>query len=188
MNIYFIRHPKTVAPEGVCYGQTDLLPGEGELQKVVDGVGEKLSIPADAKFYSSPLQRCDLLAQALVNEQTVTHDDRLKEINFGSWEMTPWNAIPKSEQEAWSKDLLHSKAHGGESLTEMINRVRSFWNDIILTDSESIVVTCHAGILYSLLVILLDASPQKVFAMDIQYGEVLSVKLSSPEYYKIKFL
>lgn len=188
MEIYFIRHPKTIAPEGICYGQADLLPGEGELQKVLDTVNAKLSIPTNATFYSSPLQRCDLLGRALANGKTITHDARLKEINFGTWEMIPWNGIPKDEQEAWSEDLLNSKPHGGESLNEMTSRVRSFWDEIITIDNETVVVTCHAGTLYSLLMILLEASPQKVHAMDIQYGEILRVSVSTPEYYKLRFL
>lgn len=188
MLIYFIRHPKTEAPEGVCYGASDVLPAVGELDKVVASVHTKITITEDATFISSPLSRCTLLASAFANGREIKTDARIAELDFGTWEMKRWEAIPKEEMELWSADFVNNKAEGGESFSEVVARVRSFWNEVILSDETTKIVTTHSGVLRALLVIILEASPYKVFNTEIEYGDLIRVEVKGDDFYKLRFL
>lgn len=188
MEIFFIRHPKTEAPEGVCYGSTDVLPAEGELQNVISAVKAKITIPSDAQFISSPLSRCTLLAEAFANGREIKTDARIAELDFGSWELMRWKDIPMQEMDKWSRDFVNNHAPDGESFALVVERVRSFWEGIIASNDKTKIVTTHSGVLRALLVIALEASPYKVFNTELDYGDVIRVSVSSPEYINLKFL
>ena len=187
-NIYLVRHPKTEAPDGVCYGNSDVLPGDDMLIEATEKVKRKLNgITIDA-CYSSPLLRCRLLAEQLVGAKDVTTNELLREIDFASWEMKPWNEIPEEHQKEWGEDFINCKMHGGENFFDVQKRVVEFWKQIIKTTNKEILVVSHAGLLRALLAYLLDASPQKIFAIEIDYGDVIQLKWSNNSYYKVKFL
>jgi alpha-ribazole phosphatase len=70
-NIYLVRHPKTEAPDGVCYGNSEILPDEEALNNAVEKVKRKMkNIIVDA-CYSSSLFRCRLFAEKLVQPKKV---------------------------------------------------------------------------------------------------------------------
>lgn len=188
MTIYFIRHPKTEAPEGVCYGSTDVMPAPGQLEKVVQEALPKLNITDDATFISSPLSRCTMLASAFANGKEVKTDARIAELDFGKWEMAHWNAIPADAIKAWSADFVNNVPEGGESFAQVIARVRDFWKEIIQSDESTKIVTTHSGVLRALLVIILEASPYKVFNTDVEYGDVVRVEVNGDKYFKLRFL
>lgn len=188
MKIYFIRHPKTEAPDGVCYGSTDVLPAAGELEKVVKSVHAKLEIPDDAEFISSPLSRCTLLASAFANGRPIKTDARLAELDFGKWEMMEWEGIPKEGMKEWSKDFVNNKPDGGESFAEVVARVRDFWNEIIHSNKTTKIVTTHSGVLRALLVVILEASPYKVFNAEVEYGDVMRVEVPGNDFFKLRFI
>jgi alpha-ribazole phosphatase len=153
------------------------LPAAGELDKVVTAVHKKIVIPEDATFLSSPLLRCTLLASAFANGRTIATDVRIAELDFGQWEMMQWKAIPQEEMEIWSSDFVNNKAGGGESFTVVLARVRSFWNELILSDETTKIVTTHSGVFRALLVIILEASPYKVFNAEVEYGDIIRVEV-----------
>ncbi len=187
-NIYLVRHPKTEAPDGVCYGISDVLPGENSLEEATQKVMAKLSgIDLDA-CYSSPLSRCCLLAERLVGAKKVNTNGLLREIDFASWEMKPWSEIPKEQQKEWGDDFINCKIHGGENFFDVQKRIVKFWDQLTQTTNKEILVVSHAGLLRALLAHLLDASPRKIFAIEIDYGDVILIKWSNKSYYKIKFL
>lgn len=188
MDIYFIRHPRTEAPEGVCYGATDVLPAAGELEKVVSSIHTKMSIPDDAVLISSPLSRCTLLASAFANGRTIRTDARIAELDFGQWEMKAWTAIPQHEMEQWTCDFVNNAPKGGESFATMLERVRDFWEEILLAGEETKVVFTHSGVLRALMVILLEASPYKVFNAEVEYGDIMRVKVQSSDFFKLRIL
>ncbi len=187
-NIYLIRHPKTEAPDGVCYGNSDVFPGESSLNEATQKVKSKLNeVDLDA-CYSSPLSRCRLLAEKLVGAENVNTNELLREIDFASWEMKPWSEIPQEQQKEWGEDFINCKIHGGENFFDVQKRIVEFWEQVTRTATREILVVSHAGLLRALLAHLLDASPRKIFAIEVDYGDVIQVKWSNENYYKIKFL
>lgn len=186
--IFLFRHPETETPKGICYGNSDVLPSQTQIHKAVVKINQSIQNITPEIVYSSPLSRCLLLAKKLAKNEYLAEEELLREIDFGRWEMLPWEQIPNEEREAWGKDYINNKIHGGENFFDLQKRAISFWEKIIYTDYKTIFVVAHAGLFRSLLAYLLDASPSKIFAIDIDYGDAIRINWDNETYYKIKFL
>ena len=145
MHLTLVRHTRPLVPDGVCYGVTDLdlAPTfKEEAARVVDG------LPPVERLVTSPLGRCRGLADRIAAAQSLPPvvDPRLKEMDFGTWEGVPWDAIPRDEMDAWAADFLHARPHGGESVHMLYERAREAIADYRATGLSHIVVT-HAGVI-----------------------------------------
>lgn len=174
MDIFLIRHTTPAVEKGICYGQTDLNLADSfsaELQTVKN----KLTAPVDT-VYTSPLKRCAQLANAL--GESIQEDNRLMEVNFGDWEMTPWNDIPVEELNPWMSDFVVVAPPNGESFEQLINRVEAFFQEVLISDAKSIAVVAHAGVIRAALGFFLGLAPQNLFRLSIGYGSISQVKSS----------
>jgi alpha-ribazole phosphatase len=130
LTLYLVRHLAPLVAPGICYGRTDL-----------DAVaGSVAGLPSGVPVYSSPLRRCLALARTLGD--TVIIDQRLAELDFGSWEMRRWDEIGRAEIDAWAADVVRYRPGGTESVFDMAGRVKGFYDD--LPPGPAIVI-CHAG-------------------------------------------
>lgn len=141
MRVHLIRHfPPDVAP-GVCYGSSDL--------HVTDQVHEQMlpsalaALPPAVPVYSSPLQRCLRLARALSRVPCI--DQRLAELDFGTWELHPWSEIARTEVDAWAADVAHYRPGGADSVAAMALRIDAFYNELLRAPHHECIVVCHAG-------------------------------------------
>lgn len=145
MRLTLVRHPRPDIAAGLCYGRTDLPVAQDQLTQALEVLLPALT--TDAVLYSSPLQRCRGLAMALASRRgggAPLLDARLAEMDFGTWEMQPWDAIARAEIDAWAADLAGYRPGGGESVLEMTVRVASFLADLQRQQRDAIVI-CHAG-------------------------------------------
>lgn len=171
MEIYLIRHTTPDIAKGICYGASDLelaSTGEEEIKNVLS----KLPSSFDA-VYSSPLQRCHLLAKQITPEPIL--DDRLKEMNFGDWELQPWDDIPKAEIQPWFDDWVNVSAKGGESYLELHKRSVDFLNSILAGRVGKIAIVCHAGIIRAMNAHLNNIPLERSFDLKLGYGDVLII-------------
>src|SRR6478736_3062578 len=104
MEVYLVRHTETVCEKGICYGQSDV-----GIREPYDTVFESIlsQLPQDAILYSSPLQRCAILAKHIQNNSkidSIIEDTRLMEMNFGDWELKSWDVIPQEVLNPWMED------------------------------------------------------------------------------------
>jgi len=142
LTLYLVRHPRPLIAPGVCYGQLDIAAENPAL--IVARLRSEL--PADLPVWSSPLQRCRTLAEAL---QSAPHiDARLMEMNFGAWEGRSWDDIPRLELDAWAADIDGYAPPGGESPRQLQQRVLAFVDE--LPAGAHLLVT-HAGVIRALL-------------------------------------
>ena len=158
MSLILVRHPPPLIAPGICYGSTDLAVAPSELARVLaalsDTLPRDLPLPNDLPLFSSPLRRCAELANALAasgNYSAPSIDARLAELDFGAWEMQPWDAIPRAEIDAWAADVVHYRPGGGESVLAMATRVRAWHADLLRQGHASAIVVCHAGTMRLLL-------------------------------------
>ena len=144
-HLTLVRHTRPAVPAGVCYGMTDL-----ELAPSFDEEAARVvaALPPADRLVSSPLRRCRRLAERVGATRALVPviDERLREIDFGTWEGVSWGSIPRGELDAWTADFLHARPHGGESVDMLRERVGAALAEYRGTGLAHIVVT-HAGVI-----------------------------------------
>ena len=145
MQLILVRHTRPAVPAGICYGMTDLdlAPTfEDEAARVV------AALPPADRLVTSPLGRCRRLAECIgaVRGLAPVIDERLREFDFGRWEGMRWDAIPRTELDAWAADFFNARPHGGESVYMLRQRVRAAIADYRRSGVSHVVVT-HAGVI-----------------------------------------
>ena len=176
MNIYLIRHTTPDIELIYCYGQSDLDVKDtfpDELKKVREALPEMDSV----KVYSSPLKRCSKLAEAL-QAGKVTYDERLKELNFGDWEMKPWKEIDQESLDYWVENFVERSAPNGESFRDLYNRQLSFLDEIKETKDENIIIVGHGGSLRAMIAHVIDMPLANLFSLNIDFGGVSALTLN----------
>ncbi len=144
MEVYLIRHTTPKIEKGICYGQSDI-PLKKEYQKEFAKVKDQLPLDLDI-IYSSPLSRCRLLMNAITCPKKII-DPRLKEMNFGDWELKKWDDIDQQKLHEWMEDYINIGPPQGESLREIQSRVSDFWKDLNTTTFSKVGVITHGGVI-----------------------------------------
>lgn len=145
MGLILLRHTRPAAPEGLCYGSTDLPLDEPALAERLPVLARTL--PPIDRIRTSPLSRCRHLAEAIGSARGLVAevDPRLVEMDFGAWENRAWSALPRSELDAWAADFDAARPHGGETVAELARRVGAALGDTPPQPGTTLWVT-HAGI------------------------------------------
>jgi alpha-ribazole phosphatase len=172
MQVYLVRHTRVALPPGICYGVSDVALA-GSCEHEMNIVIQKLMHLSNPFVYSSPLSRCRLLAEKLSNK--VILDDRLKELNFGVWELQPWDSIKGPEAGKWMNNFVNISCPGGESYLDLSERVRNFLFDLSNTNTNAIVIVTHAGIIRSILSMVQNIPLHQSFEIQIAYGEIVEI-------------
>jgi alpha-ribazole phosphatase len=141
--LWLWRHPRVASTEGWCIGRTDrpLDPRRAKrLAHRLRRTARRHRLPR--RVFTSPLARCRSVGRWLARwgwEHRV--DERLQELDFGSWDGRRWSDIPVAELDAWCADLVGHAPGDGEALADLLLRVQSFCHD---APDHALVVT-HAG-------------------------------------------
>ena len=175
MEIYLVRHTTPDVASGICYGQTDLaLARSFETER--KALMAKIPHDNDTVVYSSPLQRCFKLAQNFT--KNVHIDKRLIEMNFGSWEMVPWDAIPKKEIDPWMENFVNLSVPDGESYVELAARASEFFEELVQKKQSKCIVVSHSGIIRALIAQLTNTPLKNSFDVKIDYGNVSKITIT----------
>lgn len=154
---------------GLCYGQTDLPLAD---DPAVWAARLADQVDASVHCFTSPLQRCRLLADAL--HPAPVADPRLMEMHFGAWEMQPWDALPRNSLDAWAAEPLGFAPPGGESVHQVQARLLAFFSE---RKEEALLLVTHGGVI-KLLWGLVHGEPPEVWqARRFAYGEVVRLDL-----------
>lgn len=177
MKLTLVRHTSVDVPRGVCYGQSD--------------VGLRSSFPEEAakvkaaldgrlfdKVFTSPLSRCTRLAEACGYPDAV-RDDRLKELDFGEWEMKCYDEITDPRLQEWYADYFNVRATGGESFADQNLRLKSFLNDLLKKPYDNVAIFAHGGILLQAMLISGIITPEQAFDSLPPYGGIVELELVS---------
>jgi alpha-ribazole phosphatase len=172
MEIILIRHTTPDVEKGICYGQADVRVKETFLQEA-DAVLPLLP-PDVSTIYTSPLSRCVRLAEHLGRSRKlpVVRDDRLKELNFGPWELQPWDSIDPSSLKPWMDNYVDTACPGGESYRQLADRANSFLADIRRAPHAKVLVVTHHGVIKAMSACLLNITLEKAMSMSFGYGSL----------------
>lgn len=149
MKLWLARHAQPLIASGVCYGVTDVTADELATQVAAEALAQEL--PVGIAVISSPLQRCEQLAQRLQAQRpdlSFSTDARLREMDFGRWEGQRWVDIPKSEYDAWTTCFGSYRFGGNESVSEFMRRVAQVWDEVHAAGQDALWIT-HAGVIRS---------------------------------------
>ncbi len=145
MEVILIRHTSVDVPKGVCYGQTDV-PLRDSFEEEASITAQQLQNDVFDAVFTSPLSRCTRLADHCGYPDAI-RDARLKELNFGEWEMQEFDKICDPRLEEWYNDYFHVAATGGESFMMQLQRVSEFLNEVSGKEYKRIAVFAHGGVL-----------------------------------------
>ena len=155
MKLWLLRHAPVIAPAGTCYGATDYA-AESAATQIAAAKADALmpKLEKGIALYSSPLQRCTALANELLQlrpDLAPLHiDAHLAEMDFGVWEGSKWDAIPRSAFDAWMADFASHRFGGCESTQGFIDRVAAFVQQLQAQGITQAVCVCHAGTIRAL--------------------------------------
>jgi broad specificity phosphatase PhoE len=151
LKIFLLRHGETAynADNNRYCGRTDISLTEKGIRQAEE-VKRQLEGIEFTGVYSSPLQRAFTTARMASGKEAVK-DERLIEADFGGWEgKTREEFIVENEilWLNWMNDPATHRAGGtGETGTEIVKRVDSFFNSLQQTYAEgNIMVVAHNGI------------------------------------------
>lgn len=174
MEIYLIRHTSVDVPPGYAYGHTDV-PLKDSFPEEAAAVKKQLDGIEFDQVWTSPLSRCVQLAAACGYPEA-RRDDRLKELDFGVWEMKSWDEIssdPRSQ--AWFADWIGVPAPEGESLSDQYQRIAAFLEEARRSGAGRIAIFAHGGVLTCANVYAGKYSLEEAFKNVPGYGEVIKL-------------
>lgn len=177
MKIVLIRHTSVDVAKGVCYGHTDvaLAPTFAEEARTV---ADKLRGYKFDRVYTSPLLRCVKLAEACGYPDAI-RDLRLKEMNFGEWEMQPFDKITDPRLQIWFDDYMNVAPTGGESAMEQRARLLDFIEDLRKNTGNDgcVALFTHAGMLVHALVAFGDTTYDEAYGSIPPYGSIIELDI-----------
>jgi alpha-ribazole phosphatase len=149
MKLWLLRHaPVTLGP-GLCYGASDVPADAGLTREAAKAFAPNL--PEGTAVWVSGLVRAQQLAGALQAERpdlrAARIDTRLNEMDFGHWELKPWEHIPRNAFDDWMADFAHHRFGGAESTQQLLYRVAAALGDLRAASASEVVWVTHAGVI-----------------------------------------
>ena len=173
MEVYLIRHTTPLLTPGIIYGRSEVL-----LTETFDQEWEvvKRQLPEDFDVvYSSPALRCTELAKRITPDFRI--DNRLTELNFGEWEGKTWDTVDQVQLQLWMDDFVNVTVPGGESMLEMFERVKDFWQELSSISCQKSAIVTHAGVIRLILSLVRQIPLASVFEIKVSYGEVIAIEI-----------
>ncbi|MFC3683581.1 histidine phosphatase family protein [Hydrogenophaga luteola] len=153
MKLWLLRHARVVLPQGLCYGASDVPADEALTVEAAQAIAPLL--PKGLPVRVSDLRRAQQLHQTLRGLRpdlgTAATDPRIREMDFGSWEQTAWDAVPRAAFDTWMADFAQHRFGGAESVHELMTRVADALDDTraaVGPNGEALWIT-HAGVIRS---------------------------------------
>jgi len=185
ITLYYIRHGETDWNRGQRYqGQRDIplnatgrAQAKGNGQLLAAALGDRA---AQFDYVASPLQRASETMQILraemgLDSRTYRTDDRLMEINYGSWEGQPWGDIAVRDAAGYAArqaDVWNWRPQGGESYQMLAQRVGA-WIAEVASDT---VVVAHGGVSRALRAVLFGLSAPEVMRLEVPQDKILVIE------------
>lgn len=156
--LWLVRHGPTHAKTMV--GWSDL-PADLSDHAAIARLNAHL--PADAPVLSSDLSRAVATADTLAPRPRLPHDPDWRELNFGAWELQPWDKIEdQAAARAFWDDPGDTCPPGGESWNRLTARVHAAIGR--LSDQPEVIVVAHFGPIVAALQLAEGLSPLAAFA------------------------
>lgn len=138
--VYFVRHAKYHNPRGIFPGRLPV-PLSAEGRKQAAWLRDYFKDKNIERIYSSAVLRCKQTAETIANDTIpIVYDRRLLE-TFSAYQ--GYWGLQKHLLTSWDDFFSHREELGGESYKDIENRMVSFYNDIIVKETQPIIVCSH---------------------------------------------
>jgi alpha-ribazole phosphatase len=171
MKVLLLRHGAVCVPSDLCYGHLEVPLQEptaawiGAARQII-----RQQLGNDFSWWSSPSTRTRRMVELLSDANTVIHaDERLREMNFGSFEGRRWSSITQEESLPWTESAGQLPCPGGESFAQLRSRVSALL-PIWESSERNVVCVCHGGTIRALLQIILDIPFATLFQVQIHFA------------------
>lgn len=149
MVLYIWRHPKPIAANGFCIGQTDISVDKRKIKRLANKIQRFVRFHQLPKvIWVSPLQRSLKVGEILAPHGFQYHvAPELAEMDFGGWDGRPWAQIPEQQIDDWCDHFADFAPKGGESLQQLFNRVENWLNEMAAQNrgQKPVLAVGHAG-------------------------------------------
>ena len=176
MEIILIRHTSVDVPRGVCYGQPDV-PLRDSFKEEATITAQQLQDDVFDAVFTSPLSRCTRLAEHCGYPDAI-RDARLKELDFGEWEMKEFDKIDDPRLQEWYDDYFHVAATGGESFMMQLQRVSEFLDEVSRQKYGRVAVFAHGGVLICAQIYAGTLKMEDAFGALTPYGGIVRLQLN----------
>lgn len=169
--LYLLRHGPTSAPDGSFVGSTDVpLSGQG-LERLSGVISYLREVDC---WYCSSMQRArqtvDVLLHSGCDIGEIQYDERLREIDFGRWEMKTFSEITASDPDdisGWNR-YIDFVFPDGEAVNDFILRVQEMLQLFTFSGSDRIAIMSHGGVIRTMICHALGISPRNYLLFDVQ--------------------
>ena len=185
VTLYYVRHGETDWNRAQRYqGQRDIpINATGRAQAKANGrllaaaLGDRA---AHLDYVASPLKRASetmeiLRAELGLDRRAYRSDERLMEINYGSWEGQPWADMAVRDAAGYAArqaDVWNWRPQSGESYQMLAERVGAWLAEV----ADDTVVVAHGGVSRALRAILFALSAPEVMQLEVPQDRILLIE------------
>lgn len=174
MKLTLVRHTSVAVEPGICYGQSDV-DLKPSFPEEAAAVREKLTGRKFDAVFTSPLSRCVRLAVSCGYTDAI-RDERLKELNFGEWEMKKFDEISDPRLQEWYEDYFNVRPTGGESFADQKLRLMDFIDSLKGKRYDSVLIFAHGGILLQAMLLAGKIRLEEAFDHQPKYGGIIELE------------
>ena len=181
--LLLIRHAETdAAKKKLLVGSTEVDAGEEGLEKL-HRFKRILGSYAPEEWYCSPMNRALQTAEKIIDvcglDQEVRVDKRLREINFGRWEMRSFTDISLSDPDMvddWAEYYSFIFPRG-DAVADFQSRVADVFFALRRLPAKEVCVVTHGGVVRTMICLALGQSPKNYLLYNVRPGTLTVLDL-----------
>ena len=169
LSLWLVRHATPRVAPGTCYGRLEVQADPDHTRLTAHQLHaawqSHKAAPETTLVWHSPARRCADLATACAQAGLPASEPKadLLEMDFGQWEGLAWDAIERTEIDAWTQHFLTHRPGGGESVDALLHRTqRALTLGLQTAQAQGIqtpIWLTHAGVIRAV-ECLISRSPQ----------------------------
>lgn len=172
--LILVRHTAVAEKyQGICYGASDIELSEAGRDHA-GRIAKTFAAYRPSSVFHSGLTRSLYLAEQIATHADVAleYEPRIAELDFGIWELQPWQAIHQSDPSAIARFLSEAGTfapEGGESILAVRDRIKAWAEE--LPSVGTVIAVSHGGPIAALRGTLDNVPPSKWPKLIPSYGE-----------------
>ncbi len=127
------------------------------------------------QIYSSSLSRCQDTAALICPEKKIRIDERLNEINMGTWDGESFDHIRKTSPQLFEQrgEQIDTFAPPkGESFKDLQTRAAPFFEELSQNLKSPTLVVTHSGVIRLMICHYLGMAPRQLFEVKLGYSHL----------------